>query len=928
MCNAIRSKRIALFLAVLLGWVVSEGPPVRAEVRRVEYASGSRLLVVEVLDDDLLHFAWLTSEAGKADHSPLPTTPMVLKLDHSGPSEFSDDGLGTLRTADLLIEVDLQSLCLTLTDTARDCGLLLTTLCPLTQVGKPQGMTIAPQGFTHAYGLGEQFTTAGSADGDWSGRIRSPGNQFGNAMQPWNDGVVGNAQFPIAYFLGEGSAAYAIFVDDVYAQTWNLASDPWRIAVPGAAPCYYLFSGPNLRALRADYMELTGRPPVPPKQAFGLWISEYGFDNWAELEDKLRTLRASGFPVDGFVLDLQWFGGIAENSDDSRMGSLSWDEANFTDPAVKIVELWESAGLGIMTVEEPYVAKNLPEHAKLERQGYLVRDCESCQSTYLLSNPWWGKGGMLDWTNDAAGRFWHDWKREPLIQLGVVGHWTDLGEPELYNANAWYWGVGLDGDGLHSQKDVHNLYNLKWSESIHAGYARNGHAQRPFILSRSGTSGSQRYGVSMWSGDIASNLSSLAAQLNVQMHMSLSGVDYFGSDIGGFYRNALHGDLDELYTQWLADGLAFDIPVRVHTNNLCNCHETAPDRVGDVQSNLDNVRQRYELTPYLYSLAHRAYLYGEAVAPPLVYWYPEDPHARTMGSEKLLGRDLLVAAVAEEGGLQRSVYLPAGVWIDYHTHTWYHSQRQSIGALNAYPDGKFRLPMFARAGAILPLMHVDDKTMNILGKRSDGSTRDELILRVFASQSPSEFTLYEDDGQTVAYQQGELRTTLITQHQQDGRVEVTVGAASGTYAAAPAARDNVVELIVEASSGARAVALNGSALTQFSSQSEFEAAESGWGNAGLNRILAKSGRVDVGQSKTFEFELGQGVQPSQMWQPGSIEAEQQAPPAPLPRVSLWRWFAVLAACVALIAASLWVGRRQARRGNPGNPGPGQPADHA
>ena len=142
------------------------------------------------------------------------------------------------------------------------------------------------------------------------------------------------------------------------------------------------------------------------------------------------------------------------------------------------------------------------------------------------------------------------------------------------------------------------------------------------MLSRSGTSGIQRFGAAMWSGDIGSNLASLAAHLNVQMHMSFSGIDYFGADIGGYVRTALEGDLNDVYTQWFADGMLLDVPGRPHTLNLCNCNQTAPDRIGDVPSNLENLRLRYRLIPYLYSLAHRAHLYGEPVFPPLVVLLP------------------------------------------------------------------------------------------------------------------------------------------------------------------------------------------------------------------------------------------------------------------------------------------------------------------
>lgn len=902
-------KRVACWIALLLfGLLAPASPHARAEPRRFAYFAGGRYLVVEFLDDDLLHVGLSTSPLDLDAQRPIPTSPMVLKTDYSGPTSLSDDGHGRLETPQLRVQVDLARLCVTVSDRTRDPDLRLTTLCPVSSAAGWQGLTLTRESFTHVYGLGEQFLTPGQTDSDWAAQVRSPGGPFGNSMLHWNGGVVGNAQFPIAYFLGSGTDAYALFLDSPSAQTWGLNANPWTVQVNADPLCLYVLAGPDLVDLRQDYLELTGRPPVPPKQAFGLWVSEYGYDNWAELDDKLRTLRANGFPVDGFLLDLQWYGGVADGSDDSRMGSLTWDLQSFPDPQGKLARLAQQ-GIGIMLIEEPYLARGQPAYADLAQRGYLARECATCGPAYLTENPWWGKGGMLDWTNGAAGAYWHDLKREPLIVSGVLGFWTDLGEPEAYDPGAWYAGVDGEGADSHTEAAVHNLYNLKWSQSIYEGYVRHGHAQRPFILSRSGTSGSQRYGVAMWSGDIGSNLSSLATHLNVQMQMSLSGVDHFGADIGGFYRSGLQGDLNEVYTQWFADGMAFDVPGRSHTQNLCNCQETAPDRIGDVPSNLDNVRQRYELSPYLYSLAHRAYLYGEPVVPPLVYYYPSDPNVRTLGSEKLLGRDLLVAAVASNGARDRTVYLPAGDWVNYHSNEWYHSAGESVGPLPLYVDGKFKLPAFARAGAILPQMYVDDRTLNVLGQRSDGTRRDELIVRVYAAPTASQFTLYEDDGVSVAYQNGEVRTTVISQQQVGDRVSVTIAAAHGGYAGAPARRDNVVRLVVNHPAGASRVTLNGSPLAQAASQADFDAAGSAWGNAGRNLIVARSGGADVSADKVLEFELATSG-PQGTWQPAT-SIEGQPPVASQPEhVDLRQFFLLWAVLVVVIAVSLVMGRRQ------------------
>jgi alpha-glucosidase (family GH31 glycosyl hydrolase) len=827
---------------------------VNSSVQRAKFASGGDYLLVEILDDDLAHFEISAESPGPETGNPVFTTPQVAKTDYTGPSTYSQSG-STITTAEMRIEVNTTTLCADVYHTTPNPDLLLHTVCPDDLDQDWKGLTFTEASMDNAYGLGQQFFTGGSSDGDWDGRTRTPGDNFGNAMV-WDseNGAVGNTQIPVLFAVGDNDASYGLFVDQVYKQQWDLTGAPWTVDTWGDQIRWYVMTGDDLQDLRSDYLELTGRPPVPPKKALGLWVSEYGYEGWNEVDTVLSGLRGADFPVDGFLLDLFWFGGVTANSDNTNMGTLTWDTTAFPNPATTISNYETDDGVGIILIEESYVGAGLTEHSNLESLGHLVRGgCSTCDPVYLTSNPWWGKGGMIDWTSEAAGDYWHNEKRQDLVDDGIIGHWLDLGEPEMYDSGDWTTGVLPD---KHAHADYHNIYNLLWAESIADGYEDNQVDQRLFTLTRSGAAGIQRHGVAMWSADIGSTLDALASQQNAQMHMSMSGIDYYGSDIGGFRREMLTTDLDELYTQWFANSAWFDVPVRPHVENLCNCEDVSPDEVGDVASNLANIRQRYELTPYYYSLAHRAYLYGEPVVPPLVFHFQNDPNVREMGHEKMIGKDLIVGVVAGEGERQRNIYLPAGDWINYHSNEHYSSTGQWYNDLPLWINGEFRLPAFARAGAILPKMFVDDQTMNVTGRRLDQTTRDELVVRVYSDDTQSSLTLYEDDGTSNDYQTGSVRTTEITQDLNGTTATVTIAASSGTYTGAPSSRDNVVELIVD-DTQASTVKLNGNTLTQHANKAAFDAATDGWYNAGGNLVVAKSDSISVSTAKTFEFTLGQ-----------------------------------------------------------------------
>jgi alpha-glucosidase len=245
---------------------------------RVKFQSGNGYVIVEFLDDDLVHFELSAFGPGPDTSEPIFTTPMIDKTNFPGPSSLIQTEGDTLETPDLRIQVDQDSLCIHATDKTRTTELILSQICPWQLEEEFKGISFTPESFTHAYGLGQKFVTPGSADGDWIGRERFPG-EFGNLMEDFNKGKAGNTQFPIVYFTGEDRDSYAVFVDNATKQYWDFMRDPWKVVMYGNALRFYLMTGPDLVDLRSDFMELVGHPLVPPKKMFGLWVSEYGFDD-------------------------------------------------------------------------------------------------------------------------------------------------------------------------------------------------------------------------------------------------------------------------------------------------------------------------------------------------------------------------------------------------------------------------------------------------------------------------------------------------------------------------------------------------------------------------------------------------------------------------------------------------------------------------
>lgn len=804
-------------------------------------------LYIELLDDDLVNVQY---QYGDSATFPQESTIMVAKTDYKGAtavSYYKEKGVEVIETSDLKLKINPETLGVSFIDKTKN-NAEITAISP-NKKADALGLEASCPADLVVYGLGQQFTNEGYKQLSYNGKVRE-GNEFGNVMAWWDGGCNGNSQFPIMYAMnGAGHENYALFLDNTFKLVWDFtAENSWNVSHFGGNTSYYFMSGKDLLDLRKDYLELTGHPTIPPKKMFGMWVSEYGFDDWDELDSKLTTLQENEFPIDGFVMDLQWFGGIGNEGDASHMGSLTWDAVTYPDPKGKLASLEKDHGVGIMLIEEPYVDQKLPDYEEFNSRGLLVSNADESSAALFPEQEWWGSGGMFDYTNPETGKYVFDHRRKALIEDGVLGHWTDLGEPEVYNSEAIYFGG-------KSQKEAHNIYNIHWIKGIFDGYKRNGIRQRPFIMSRSGISGVQRYSAAMWSADIGGKMMSLVAHAMNQTNMSFSGIDYYGADLGGFHRQFKDEgkSYDELYTKWFAYGMLFDVPVRPHAQNLKNNIETAPDRVGDVASNLSNSRQRYAMLPYYYSLAFKAAQEADPVIAPLVCYFQADPRVADIFDQKMIGPYLMGVAETEYDRKTRDVYLPEGTWYDWHNHEKLNSRGELKKDVALYRTGKFKLPIYVREGAIIPLAYVDGKTMNAQGRRSDGSVRNELIVKVFPSLKATDFTLYEDNGWDVSYQEGTFTTTKIIQQLAEGKTSIIMQAAEGMGEEKEKSRQLEMQVVTE--KFLQTVKLNGKELKKVDSHEALQSSqESVWLQPTSSEVFIRTVELPNKQEKRFELE--------------------------------------------------------------------------
>ncbi|MHB1534653.1 MAG: glycoside hydrolase family 31 protein [Acidimicrobiales bacterium] len=437
----------------------------------------------------------------------------------------------------------------------------------------------------------------------------------------------------------------------------------------------FLIGGQLLKDRLSSYTALTGRMPELPRWAFGVWMSRCRYRTRSELEEAVDGMRDHDVPCDVVHIDPDWLERDLLNCD------FVWSEAKYPRAKEMIAEL-NKQGVRVSIWELPYLDPDTDLYREADERDYLVRDSGGNPARVARTFSRDGRPrGLVDFSSPAARRWWKE-QQTSLLDLGVSVIKCDFGEGLPDDARM------ADGRSGRQWRNLYPLwYNRTVFEAIQA--ARNTPAM---VWGRSGWAGSQRY-PAQWGGDPEASVSGLANVLRGGLSWSLSAPGVWGHDIGGFYG---HGPSPELFIRWAQVGCLSPM-ARFH-----GLTPREPWRFGAEALEVIRyfVKLRYRLLPYLLSASGEASRWGWPVLRPLVLEYPHVPGIARIDHEYMLGPDLLVVAVLDDspGSVDVPVYLPPGRWCDFWTGDLVEGDRHMVLSVPLV-----RLPLFVRAGAIIPM---------------------------------------------------------------------------------------------------------------------------------------------------------------------------------------------------------------------------------
>jgi len=507
---------------------------------------------------------------------------------------------------------------------------------------------------------------------------------------------------------------------------------------------FFVIAGNNADEVYSGYRMLTGPTPMLPKAAYGFTQSKQRYDSQDEILSVAKGYRDRHLPADFVVVDFLYY---------TKMGQMDMDPAKWPDPEAMNRQLHDMGFKSLISIW-PRFAVGSRYYDMLLKKGWFEHLADGTPTNgHHIDRV----GSDIDTTNpDAAKWFWQT-IRDNFIEKGFDAIWLDETEPDLPPDNSYFF----VGPGQR----FYNVYPLFHTASVYEG-SRKESDNRVLILARAAYLGAQRNAAVFWSSDIYPTWDTLKRQVPAGLDFTASGLPYWCNDVGGFNNlpaehHSLHpplidpsdarenvgtyDDYPELYVRWFQYGV-FQPIFRTHGTRTFNEVWTYGKQAEPILEKY--LKFRYELLPYIYSLAYQSYRTGAPYMRALFMDFPNDPNISEIGDEYMFGPAFLVAPVTDQGATSRSVYLPAGVeWYSYWTNERFEGG-QTI-TVSAPID---TIPLFVRAGSILPLGTSIENTEQ---------KQDIAKIRIYPGANGA-FSLYNDDGKTYAYEKGEMHISRLT----------------------------------------------------------------------------------------------------------------------------------------------------------------------
>ena len=529
---------------------------------------------------------------------------------------------------------------------------------------------------------------------------------------------------------------------------------------------YYFIYGDNFDEVIKGYRRITGKTPMMPKWAMGLWQCRERYKSQEELLSIVKEFRKRNIPLDNIVQD--WF-----YWEEDKWGSHEFDATRFPNPKTMINELNDDLHTRIMISVWPKFYMGTKHYNEFDKNGWLYK-----RNVQKDQRDWVGPGYVSafydPYDNDASNLFWKQ-INENLFKLGIDAWWLDATEPDIHsNLSREETRLRIGPTAMGTASRYLNTFSLINSKCVYEGQREVSPDQRVFILTRSAFAGQQRYSAATWSGDVAARWYDLKVQISAGLNFSLSGIPYWTTDIGGFaveprYERPNESDLEEwreLNTRWFQFG-TFCPLFRVHGQfPYREMFNIASEDHPAYKTMLAYDKLRYRLMPYIYSLAGMVTHEDYTIMRGLVMDYGKDKNVLNIGDQFMFGPALLVNPVTDYKVRQRSVYLPEGSgWYDLKSGKYIESG-QTIEADAPYTD----IPIYVREGSILPcgpeIQYTSEKPA------------DPIRLFVYTGADGS-FEIYEDEDINYNYEKGML--TFIPLQYNESEKTLTIGKRKGEF---------------------------------------------------------------------------------------------------------------------------------------------------